>query len=317
MYRIAKGKRSAVVSVAGLFALPALPAFESIRTLLAHGGSGMTVAEPPLRPAGDEAPQDPASVLVLLVLGLQGMGTLFAFNTIITPLKYYELRFAASPFSSSFESMLSITFNAVALASIVAFQRLQHVIRLRTTIFATLACELVVFATLTVYTRSPLRRPADELHAFLEASSTASFTVTLCCTALAAAATGLLNGSVVAYCAMFPARYTQVALGGMAFAGLAVSVAGLATTVPTQNQLAAAAGAGARLLPRLAQLHAAIRRLGRPATRGHIPNTPWTCPTHRHMSTRGRKLCRTLLTVSPPLPGSERDAIAAAGARTR
>ncbi|EOD08531.1 hypothetical protein EMIHUDRAFT_438250, partial [Emiliania huxleyi CCMP1516] len=202
----------------------------------------MTAAEPP--PAGDEAPQDPAGVLVLLVLGLQGMGTLFAFNTIITPLKYYELRFAASPFSSSFESMLSITFNAVALASIVAFQRLQHVIRLRTTIFATLACELVVFATLTVYTLSPLRRPADELHALLEASSTASFTVTLCCTALAAAATGLLNGSVVAYCAMFPARYTQVAVGGMALAGLAVSVAGLATTVPTQNQLVAAGGAG-------------------------------------------------------------------------
>ena len=274
-------------------AAPLWRPLQSIRTLLAHGGgSGMTAAEPP--PAGDEAPQDPAGVLVLLVLGLQGMGTLFAFNTIITPLKYYELRFAASPFSSSFESMLSITFNAVALASIVAFQRLQHVIRLRTTIFATLACELVVFATLTVYTLSPLRRPADELHALLEASSTASFTVTLCCTALAAAATGLLNGSVVAYCAMFPARYTQVAVGGMALAGLAVSVAGLATTVPTQNQLVAAAGAGAPLFPRL-------------PTPPRPPCHPRPHPQHAlDMShtpphpTRGRKLRRTPLTVSPP-----------------
>jgi equilibrative nucleoside transporter 1/2/3 len=166
---------------------------------------------------------------VLYALGLQGIGALFAWNAIITPISYYELQFAESPFRDSFESLLSVTFTATALAAVLALQVVQHRVSLRALIIASLAVQLGVFSVLALYTLIPVLQPADRLRDHIASNATASFAVTLACCAVMAATQATLTSSVISYSAAFPPKYTKSVSSGMAVAGLAVSIAGLAT----------------------------------------------------------------------------------------
>jgi len=157
-------------------------------------------------------PRDPYN-RVLLSLGLQGVGALFAWNAIITPTNYYELRFADSPFRDSFESLLSVTFTGVGLLSIAALQTVQHLFSLRAGIIGALAAQLTVFALLSLYTLLPVFQSDEGLRTQISQGATASFYVTVVCTAVAAAAQALLTSSVVAYTSVFPPAYTKVYRG--------------------------------------------------------------------------------------------------------
>jgi equilibrative nucleoside transporter 1/2/3 len=161
---------------------------------------------------------------------LQGIGALFAWNAIITPISYYELRFAESPFRDSFESLLSVTFTATALTAVLVLQVVQHRFSLRALITAALTVQLSLFLVLTIYTLSPVLQPVEGLRAKIASNATLSFAVTLACCAVMAATQATLTSSVISYSAAFPPAYTKAVSSGMAVAGLAVSIAGLATS---------------------------------------------------------------------------------------
>lgn len=197
----------------------------------------MAAVDSPLRLlSAAAAAADPAPIArdgrnaVLYALGLQGFGALFAWNAIITPISYYELRFAASPFRDSFESLLSVTFTATALAAVLVLQVVQHRFSLRALIIASLSVQLGVFLVLTIYTLVPVLQPADGLRAEIASNATPSFAVTLVCCAVMAATQATLTSAVISYSAAFSPAYTKAVSSGMAVAGLAVSVAGLATS---------------------------------------------------------------------------------------
>mmetsp|Transcript_7461 Transcript_7461/g.23086 ORF Transcript_7461/g.23086 Transcript_7461/m.23086 type:complete len:465 (-) Transcript_7461:832-2226(-) len=174
------------------------------------------------------APRD-SNHAVLLSLGLQGIGALFAWNAIITPISYYQLRFAGSPFRDSFESLLSVTFTSIALGSLLSLQLVQHRLSLRAVIILSLTTQLGVFSVMTLYTLWPVLQSVEGLRSEIARNATASFVVTLVCTAVMAATQAVLTSSVISYSAAFPPAYTKAVSSGMAVAGLAVSVAGLAT----------------------------------------------------------------------------------------
>lgn len=143
---------------------------------------------------------------VLAALSLLGVACLFSWNAIITPYAYYQLRFASSAFRDSFESLLSVTFTGVGLVTLLVFQKVQHRLTLSAAIVASLVVSLTVFAALAVYSLLPLLQPAGALRSAIDAEATASFVVTLLCTAVAAVAQGFLTSAVVSYSAVFPPR---------------------------------------------------------------------------------------------------------------
>jgi equilibrative nucleoside transporter 1/2/3 len=188
-----------------------------------------TAPQPLLDPAGEASPPKDPFKAVLLGLGLQGIGALFAWNSIISPISYYKLSFAHSPFRTSFESLLSVTFTGVGLVALLALQLVQHLYSLRAGILISLTMMLSVFLVLSVYTLWPLLQPADDLHTDVNRDATSAFVVTILCTAVASTAQAVLTSSLFAYSSAFPPQYTQAVSSGMAVAGLAVSIANLAS----------------------------------------------------------------------------------------
>jgi equilibrative nucleoside transporter 1/2/3 len=196
-----------------------------------HGGERRsdTAPQPLLASTGQaDPPRDPYKA-VLFALGLQGIGALFAWNSIISPISYYKLSFADSPFRNSFESLLSVTFTGVGLVALIALQLVQHLYSLRAGILVSLTLMLSTFLALSIYTLWPLLQPADDLHADVNQDASTAFVVTLICTAVASTAQAGLTSSLFAYSSAFPRQYTQAVSSGMAVAGLAVSIANLAS----------------------------------------------------------------------------------------
>lgn len=188
-----------------------------------------TAPQPLLDSARQASPPKDPYKAVLFALGLQGIGALFAWNSIISPISYYKLSFADSPFRNSFESLLSVTFTGVGLVALLVLQLVQHLYSLRAGILISLTMMLSVFLVLSVYTMLPLLQPADDLHADVNQDATTAFVVTIICTAVASTAQAGLTSSLFAYSSAFPPQYTQAVSSGMAVAGLAVSIANLAS----------------------------------------------------------------------------------------
>jgi len=189
---------------------------------------GPSHSGPLLAPFAPSRPPDRCKA-VLLSLGLQGIGALYAWNAIISPIPYYRLSFAGSPFHASFESLLSVTFTGVGLLALVIIQLVQHLYSLQTGIIVSLSLMLAVFLLLSLFTLWPLLQPYDDLHADEMRDADNSFLITVICTAVASTAQAGLTSSLFAYSSVFPPEYTQAVSSGMAVAGLAVSIANLAT----------------------------------------------------------------------------------------
>ena len=133
-------------------------------------------------------------------------------NAIITPISYYQLRFAGSPFRDSFESLLSVTFTSIALGSLLSLQLVQHRLSLRAVIILSLTTQLGVFSVMTLHTLWPVLQSVEGLRSEIARNATASFVVTLVCTAVMAATQAVLTSSVISYSAAFPPAYTKACL---------------------------------------------------------------------------------------------------------
>ena len=180
----------------------------------------------------DEAVSDRCGAAYLIMM-LLGVGSLLAWNALITPIEYLKLRIAGSDFDSSFESMFSTTFTSISLLSLLAMQRIQHYVSLRHRIVGSLLLLLAVFVLLTGLAVAPLTLADDRLLGGLRDGATAQFTVLIVCGALCGIGQAFLSGSAMAYASIFDEpRYLQAVSGGQGVAGLALTLSNMLVSLP-------------------------------------------------------------------------------------
>ena len=128
----------------------------------------------------DEAVRDRYH-LVHIIMYMLGIGSLFPWNALITPVEYFRLRLAGSAFEASFESILTTTFTCLSLITILALQPFQNTLSLRFRVLASLVLLLVVFSTTAVLAIVPLTLGDAELIDALSSGAEVQFVMLLFC----------------------------------------------------------------------------------------------------------------------------------------
>ena len=141
--------------------------------------------------------------LAYFILYLLGVGSLLPWNVMITPTQYFQLRFDGSPFVSSFESVLSVSFTFTCLLGVISFQWLQHVIPIRVSILSGLLLMLLALGTLAVLATTPLFASDDEILDVLAGSSSVQFVALITCGAICGIGQAFLTVNSYAYAAVY------------------------------------------------------------------------------------------------------------------
>ena len=167
------------------------------------------------------------------ILYLLGIGSLLPWNALITPTEYFQLRLTGSPFISSFESILSVSFTFFSFTWVVLLQWLQHVIPIRVCILGGLVTLLLALGTLTVLAIEPLFAADDELLDMLASGATGQFVALISCAAICGIGQAFLTVMTYSYAAVYQRpQYLQAISGGQGVAGLSVTLANALLKLP-------------------------------------------------------------------------------------
>ncbi len=181
----------------------------------------------------DEAVRDRYH-LVHIIMYMLGIGSLFPWNALITPVEYFRLRLAGSAFEASFESILTTTFTCLSLITILALQPFQNTLSLRFRVLASLVLLLVVFSTTAVLAIVPLTLGDAELIDALSSGAEVQFVMLIVSGGLAGIAQAALTGAAMSYASFFDQpHFIQAVSGGQGVAGLTVTLGSLFVSLPT------------------------------------------------------------------------------------
>ena len=157
-------------------------------------------------------------------------GILWAFNSLITTSDFYAVLFHDSFAEHSFINMLVTCFNLFGVATLLALQRLQHLVSLRVRI---LCSQQLVFTAFVMATAFAMAIPDTSLEQPRADHAVTSVQWLLCIATIASVGQGVFIGSIVSYATLFKApRYMQAVTGGQALAGFAVSLGNLMRALP-------------------------------------------------------------------------------------
>lgn len=70
-------------------------------------------------PVFDNRPDPPQFCCAYLLMYVQGVGSLWAWNAYITPTDYYKVVFRGSPMEQSFLAILATTYTVIGLVTLV------------------------------------------------------------------------------------------------------------------------------------------------------------------------------------------------------
>ena len=168
-----------------------------------------------------------------LITYLLGIGSLFPWNALITPIEYFQLRLAGSPYESSFESILTTSFTFFSVMTIVALQKMQHVVPLRVLLVSSIALLLAVFVFACANALAPLHLDDAALGPALRAGATFQFVALVSCAALAGVGQGFFTGTVMSYASVFGhGSFLRAVSGGQGVAGVTVTLGSLIVSLP-------------------------------------------------------------------------------------
>lgn len=172
-----------------------------------------------------------------IIMYLQGVGSLFAWNAFITPVDYYKLRFTNASFETAFESMFTTSFTAFGLITIIALQWFQSYFSLQKRIVGSLSILCAVFAVITVLALTPLSIPDHELLSSLEDGATLQLIILLLCIAVSGTMQAILSGSIMSYASLLAVngdtKYFQAVTGGQGVAGVIVTAGSMLSLAPS------------------------------------------------------------------------------------
>ena len=170
----------------------------------------------------EETPKDAGNVAYMIFF-LMGAGTLLPWNVFINASAYFGVRFRGTAFAITFESWFGIAFNCTNILGLWLMTRHQDAVPPRMRVMLPFFLNGLVFlATTALVCTSPQSIAGDPL-----------FVITILCCLASGACTALLQGGIFGLAAQFPGMYTQAVMGGQGLAGVAVSVASIATTAGT------------------------------------------------------------------------------------
>ena len=179
-----------------------------------------------------------------LIMYLQGLGSLLAWNAFITPTDFYALLFRDSVLEHSFMIALTSTFTLVGVLTLLGLQRLQHSFSVRSRILGSLLLVMFAFVLATAVTMRPLLL-TDLSQTSLAESALVNGGLLLLSAIIASSGQAVLVGSVTSYATIYEgALYMQAVTGGQALAGLAVSLGNVLRTLPELRHSCALEEAG-------------------------------------------------------------------------
>lgn len=213
------------------------PAWSSDKTCLQrasteHSDRRVLLDEVSVSDDADEAVRDRYHAAFLITY-LLGVGSLFPWNALITPIEYFQLRLAGSEFESSFESVLTTSFTLCSFSTIVVLQRVQRIVPLRVLLIGSMLLLFAVFAFTCGNALVPLGLDDAALHAALRAGATGQFVALVVCAALAGVGQGFFTGVVMSYASVYgDGAYLRAVSGGQGVAGVTVTLGSLAVSLP-------------------------------------------------------------------------------------
>ena len=116
---------------------------------------------------------------------LFGVGSLFPWNAMITPVEYFQMRLRKTPYEQPFESVMSVAFCSVSFATVVVLQANPTLLTMRKRILISLSMLLVVFTTLTACAVQAALWPLDVFEQHLLAHADQQFAIILLSAAVA------------------------------------------------------------------------------------------------------------------------------------
>eukprot|EP00638_Chattonella_subsalsa_P010071 CAMPEP_0117766236 /NCGR_PEP_ID=MMETSP0947-20121206/20710_1 /TAXON_ID=44440 /ORGANISM="Chattonella subsalsa, Strain CCMP2191" /LENGTH=143 /DNA_ID=CAMNT_0005589289 /DNA_START=227 /DNA_END=655 /DNA_ORIENTATION=- len=139
----------------------------------------------------------------------QGMGNLLPWNCLINAAPYYKQRFCGSPYASSFENVVSISYNGTQLIFLLLMLHQGDRYSQKKLIIGALTTNIMVFACMVV------------LVMVSEVAVETFYGLTIAGCLLSAAVTSVHQGAIFSAAAPFPPLYTQGLMTGQGMVGLA------------------------------------------------------------------------------------------------
>ena len=175
----------------------------------------------------------------LLAMYVFGVGSVFPWNALITPVEYFQFRLRDTPFLEPFESILSVTVTSTAFLTVWALQWLQHKISMRQRIIGSLVTLVGIFIVLAGSAVQVYRLPDQEFEQQIKSDGNLQFAIIIACSALAGICQSFFSLSCFSYSAILGPRYIGGVSGGQGIAGLAVTIISLLLALPRVSKICA------------------------------------------------------------------------------